>query len=137
MENYLVEQYDVFEDKKYLLNESEIKEYFKDNGRDFLDCGQGYYEDNAEVLCKVGDKFYAVSIKALVLGEKRDIGDKFYFVDEITEVTYKEIEKPKPKTERKVQYTLVLTDYQKTVLESFMKGEYIKFECSEDPSDSL
>lgn len=97
MEKYLTEEYNVFEDKEYLTSEDEIEDYFKDNGSNWLDCGQGYYEDKTDLICKVGNKFYIVDISAEVIGEKQDVGDKLYFVDYISSVEYEEIEKPKPK----------------------------------------
>lgn len=128
MESYLKEEYDVIEDKEYLQKESDIVAYFKDEGRDYLDCGQGYFQDEADVLCKIGDKFYSVSIEAEVIGEKQDRGYEIYFVDNISKVSYKEIDKPLPKTKKEVQYNLLLTDYQQKSLESFMKASHIEIQ---------
>lgn len=58
MEDYLKEQYDVFEDKKWLTKEEDIGDYFLDNGREHFDCGQGYYQEEVELICKVGEAFY-------------------------------------------------------------------------------
>lgn len=127
MEKYLIEQYDVIEDKKYLTSEDDIKDYFDDNGRDFLECGQGFYQDEAEVICKVGDKFYEVTIEAEIASAKQDVGDRLYWVDNISNVTYKEIDKPEPLSKEKVQYNLMLTSQQKYALERFMKENYIEF----------
>jgi len=57
IEKWLIDQYDVVQDKRYLTSEFEIEEYFKDSGYDYLDCGQGYYEDETTVLVKIGSKF--------------------------------------------------------------------------------
>ncbi|ATF13518.1 hypothetical protein A616_16500 [Brevibacillus brevis X23] len=127
MEAYLEEQYDVFEDENYLTQESDIVQYFTDSGREFFDCGQGYYQDEAELICKVSDKFYKVKIEASIVGEKRDVGDKLYFVDEIKSVTYEEIEKPEPKEKVSVTYQLELTEQQKSALENFMRQHYIEY----------
>lgn len=127
MEKYLIEQYDVIEDKSYLTSEDDIKDYFDDNGRDFLECGQGFYQDEAEVICKVGDKFYEVTIEAEIASAKQDVGDRLYWVDNISNVTYKEIDKPEPLSKEKVQYNLMLTSQQKYALERFMKENYIEF----------
>lgn len=127
MEKYLIEQYDVIEDKNYLTSEDDIKDYFDDNGRDFLECGQGFYQDEAEVICKVGDKFYEVTIEAEIASAKQDVGDRLYWVDNISNVTYKEIDKPEPLSKEKVQYNLMLTSQQKYALERFMKENYIEF----------
>lgn len=127
MEKYLIEQYDVIEDKNYLTSEDDIKDYFDDNGRDFLECGQGFYQDEAEAICKVGDKFYEVTIEAEIASAKQDVGDRLYWVDNISNVTYKEIDKPEPLSKEKVQYNLMLTSQQKYALERFMKENYIEF----------
>jgi len=127
MEKYLIEEYNVIEDKDYLKTENDIKEYFNDNAFELFDCGQGYYQDEVDLICKVGNKFYSVSIYAEISSSKQDYGERLYWLEEITDVTYKEIEKPKPKNKNKVQYNLVLTDYQKDKLESFMKENSIKF----------
>lgn len=121
METYLKEQYDVFEDEKYLTSEDEIQDYFEDNGREFLDCGQGYYEDTADLICKVGDKFYSVSIEAEVISQKQDVGDRIYWVENITKVSYEEIDKPKPRDKTLRLYNLYITDEQKELLEEFLK----------------
>jgi len=41
-----------------LDNESQIDSYLKDMGSEFFDCGQGYYEDTAEVYVKVKEYQY-------------------------------------------------------------------------------
>lgn len=127
MEQYLIEQYGVFEDSKYLTEESEIVDYFKDCGSDFLECGQGYFQDEAEIICKIGDKFYTVIINAEVGSAKQDVGDRLYWIDDIANVEFEEIEKPLPKDEVEVTYKLTLTEDQKRNLERFMKGKYIDF----------
>jgi hypothetical protein len=127
LETYLKEQYNVFEDEKYLTSESEIMDYFKDCGSDYLDCGQGYYEDEANVICKISDKFYSVKIKAEIMGAKQDVGDKLYWVDYISMVTYEEIDKPAPKNKVNVTYNLSITEDQKRYLEYTMKENYIEF----------
>lgn len=126
MEEYLIKEYDVFEDKKYLTKEEEILYYFEDNGRNFLDCGQGYYQDEVDLICKIGDKFYSVFIQAEIMSAKQDVGDRLYWVEYISDVTYQEIDKPQPKEKTKVQYNLLLTGEQKAKLESFMKDNNIE-----------
>lgn len=127
MEKYLIEQYDVFEDEKYLTSEKEIIDYFKDVGRDYFDCGQGYYQDEVDLICKIGNKFYSVTIQAEIMSAKQDVGDRLYWVDYITDVTYKEIDKPQPKSKQQIQYNMTLTVDQKTKLEAFMKENNIEF----------
>lgn len=127
MEKYLKEEYNVIEDERFLTSESEIEDYFKDVGTDYLDCGQGYYQDEAEVICKVLDKFYKVKIKASIDSAKQDYGDRLYWIDKITSVIYEEIEKPQPKKRVSVTYNLNINEEQKTALEYFMKQNYIEF----------
>lgn len=127
MEKYLTEEYNVIEDENYLKTEEDIEGYFSDNGNDFLDCGQGYYTEEADLLCKVGDKFYEVSIEAEITSAKQDRGDRLYWVEKVTSVTYNEVDKPLPKSKQKVDYSLTLTNYQKSILENFMKENHIEF----------
>jgi hypothetical protein len=127
MEQYLTEEYDVFEDENYLTNEGQIEEYFMDCGREFFECGQGYYDEEVDLICKIEDKFYVVVIRAEIMSSKQDVGDRLYWVDEIREVTYKEIEKPQPRERVRVGYNLDITEQQQSNLEYFMKQNNIKF----------
>lgn len=129
MESYLIEQYDVFEDVKWLTDAKDIEDYFTDNGRDFLDCGQGFYQDEASVICKVGDRFYEVNISAEITSAKQDVGDRLYWVEDITNVTYKEIEKPVPKDVEKTTYTVTLTEEQRRNLEQYMDDNYMRYKA--------
>ncbi|ASA22669.1 hypothetical protein [Paenibacillus donghaensis] len=126
MEKYLQEDYDVYE-SKYLTDKSEIVEYFEDCGREFFNCGQGYYEDEVSLICKIGDKFYDVEIQAEIGSAKQDIGDRLYWVDGINTVEYNEINKPLPKDRTIYTYELELTNDQRTILEDFMQENNIKF----------
>jgi len=126
MEKYLKEQYDIFEDKKYLTKEEDLERYFLDNGPEYFDCGQGFYQNEAILLVKVGDKFYDVTIEAEIASAKQDSGDRLYWVDNITNVSYEERDKPLPKELEDIQYNLSLTESQKTRLESFMKENFIE-----------
>jgi len=127
MEKYLKDEYDVFEDEKYLTKEEEIKEYFEDCGSDFMECGQGYAQDEADVICKIGNKFYKVEIKAELGSSKQEYGDRLYWIDEITSVEYEEIPKPQPKEKFVCKYSLVLTKEQQYTLEEYMKKLNIEF----------
>lgn len=100
LENYLIKQYEVYEDKNYLTDPSEIEEYFKDNGYDYFDCGQGYSQDEADIIVYIANKFYLVSMEAVIGSQRQDRGDRLYFVEDIENVTYEEISKP----ERRVEY---------------------------------
>ncbi len=79
---------DIIEDPRWLSSEDTIESYFKDVGREHLDCGQGYYEDEATVMCKIGDDYYEVSITAEIGSAKQDWGDRLYWVEKIESVTY-------------------------------------------------
>lgn len=127
MERYLIEQYDVFEDEEWLTSEGDIEEYFDDYGRDLMECGQGFYEDEAEIICKIGDKFYNVTIYAEIASAKQDRGDRLYWVERISKVSYKEIPKPVPIATEEILYSIIVTDEQKELLERFMNENYIKY----------
>ena len=127
MEKYLKDEYNVFEDEKYLTKEEDIEDYFKDCGQEWLECGQGYAQDEAEILCKIRDKFYKVEIKAELGSSKQEYGDRLYWIDEISSVDYEEISKPEPKEKYVCKYSLVLTEDQKRALENYMEQLHIEF----------
>lgn len=129
MEKYLEEEYNVYE-SEYLIKEEEMEEYFERNGSDFFECGQGFYQDNVDFICKIGDKFYIVELKAEILSEKQDVGDRLYWVDQVTFVGYKEIPKPQPKERVNITYTLELNTDQKQALECFFKKNNIDYQSS-------
>ncbi len=122
MEEYLVKEYGVISDSAYLKEENDIKDYFMDCGPDLMDCGQGYYEDEATALVEISGKFYEVSIEATIESSKQDRGDRLYFVDEIKAVTWKEIPKPSPKEKQLHTYTLLLTKEQKVAMDKYLKN---------------
>lgn len=128
MDTYLIEQYDVLEDAKWLTDVSDIEAYFEDEGREYFDCGQGYYQDEAEVICKIGVKFYEVTITAEIGSAKQDRGDRLYWVESIESVSYVEIEKPQPIPVKSIRYTVDVTEYQREQLERFLNENQIKFE---------
>lgn len=126
MEDYLKEQYDVFEDKKWLIKEEDIEDYFLDNGREHFDCGQGYYQEEVELICKVGEAFYKVELLAEIESAKQDYGDRLYWVSRISNVSYERIEKPKKKEKTAHSYNLLLDEKQKKILENFLKENGIE-----------
>ena len=120
-EKYLIKEYSVVYDKKYLKIEDDIKDYFKDNAYDYFDCGQGYYQDEAEIICMTQDgKFYKVKIVAEIISAKQDRGDRLYWVERIDSVNYNKIDKPKEKTKDLYLFSWVLTEGQKTQVEKFV-----------------
>ncbi len=128
MEKYLIDQYDILEDENWLTSVDVIEDFFKDGGYEYFDCGQGYYQDEAEVICKIGDKFYKVALSAEIESAKQDRGDRLYWVESISKVEYEEIEKPKPIPEESIRYTVEVTDSQRKQLDRFLNENQIKFE---------
>src|SRR5690625_2208849 len=121
MEQYLLDQYDVIEDKKWLTSEESIEDYFEDIARDYMECGQGYYQDEAEFICKIGNKFYEVIVYAEIGSAKQDVGDRLYWIDSIEEITYREIEKPAPKPVARVSYKINATESQMVEIEGYLE----------------
>ena len=74
------------------LTEDGIVDYYKDMGKEYFDCGEGYYEDASTIYIELDSgKIYEVNMEAECGGNKTDYGDRIYFVDEITSVTFKEV----------------------------------------------
>jgi len=128
IEDYLIKQYNVYQDKRYLTHESQIEEVFKDIGSDYLECGQGYCQDEVEIIVKIGKKFYNVNIHAEIGSAKQNIGDRLYWVEKIDRVTYEEIEKPKFKEELYYIYKIKLNKDTKILLENLLKENSFEFE---------
>ncbi|GMX64593.1 hypothetical protein Elgi_38620 [Paenibacillus elgii] len=126
MEAYLKEQYNVYEDERYLTSVDDLEDFIRDCDNLF-DCGQGYYTDEETIICKIEDKFYRVTAIAEIESSKQEYGDRLYRVGRIKSVTYEEIEKPKPKDKSFYTYELELTDDQRRSPEWFMKENYIEF----------
>ncbi len=120
MEQYLKDDYNVIEDENYLKSESDIKDYFGDLALDYMDCGQGYYTDEYDWICKIGEKFYEVHVKAEIGSSKQDYGDRLYWVESIESTTYNEIEKPLPKERCYHSYTFNITEENYKLLEEFI-----------------
>lgn len=123
LEEYLIKQYNVHEDKNYLQDVSDIEQYFKDDGYDYFDCGQGYSQDEADVIIHIANKFYLVKMEAEIGSQRQDRGDRLYFVENIVNVEYREIDKPERKTEY-ISVKVSEDDIEK-VLE-FLKSEGIE-----------
>lgn len=128
MEQYLIEQYEVIEDKRWLKDVNDIDDYFGDIARDYMECGQGYYEDEAHFICKIGDKFYEVNIYAEIGSAKQDVGDRLYWIDGIEKITYREIDKPTPKPVTSVSYIVTVTSAQKAEIDGYLETKNITFE---------
>ena len=128
IEEYLISQYNVYQDENYLTHESQIEEVFKDIGSEYLECGQGYCQDEVEIIVKIGKKFYNVNIHAEIGSAKQDRGDRLYWVEDIDRVTYEEIEKPKFKEELYYIYKIKLNKDTKILLENLLKENSFEFE---------
>ena len=75
------------------LTEDGIVDYYKDCGSEYFDCGEGYHQDDATIYIELDSgKIYEVNMEAKCEGNKTDYGDRIYFVDEITSVTFKEVD---------------------------------------------
>ena len=129
MEQYLKDQYNVYEDLKWLKDETQIVETFKDIGADYLDCGIGYSQEAAEVICHISGKFYKVLIEAEITSSKQDRGDRLYWVDYITNVTYEEIDKPKRKDDNLI--VMRIEAYKKQAVTNLLNSEGINFSFDE------
>ena len=74
------------------VTEDGIVDYYKDCGSEYFDCGEGYYQSDATIYIELDSgKIYKVNMEANCVGNKTDYGDRIYFVDEITSVTFKEV----------------------------------------------
>ena len=75
------------------LTEDGIVDYYKDCGKEYFDCGEGYYEDASTIYIELDSgKIYEVNMEAECEGNKTDYGERIYFVDKITSVTFKEVD---------------------------------------------
>lgn len=90
--------------------ESEILDYFMDNGRDYINCGIGEYQDEVFVNVHAEGNFYKVHIRAEVGKMRMEYGDDAYFVEDIKSVTYIKTEEPE-KPKEKVVYILIDVNY--------------------------
>lgn len=124
----LKEQYNIFEDKYYLKTENDIIPVFSDIGYDYLDCGQGYYTDTADIIAYIAGKFYKVTINAEITSAKQDRGDRLYWVDDINLVTYVEIPKPELKSEELI--TVYIKEYQLEHAIDVLKNAGIEYSLS-------
>ncbi|OME54048.1 hypothetical protein BSK59_15820 [Paenibacillus odorifer] len=126
MEQYLIDQYDVQEDERWLTSTDDIVNFVRDTD-DLFDCGQGYYQDEATMLLKIGDKFYKATAYAEIGSAKQDFGDRLYWVEGIRKVDFEEISKPMPKEVLKVTYNLNITADTKSYVENYFNKNNIEF----------
>lgn len=130
MEQYLIDQYDVQEDTRWLKSTDDIVDFVRDTD-DLFECGQGYYQDEATMLLKIDDKFYKATAYAEIGSAKQDRGDRLYWVERITNVNFTEIPKPIPKDVLSVTYKLDITADTKIYIENFFNKNNIYFSLGE------
>lgn len=126
-EQYLIDDYGLHEFKD-LKHESQIPDWFNNDFNDEFDCGQGYYEDTAVLLVKIGAKFYHVTLTAEIGSAKQNVGDRLYWVEGIKKVEYVEVEKPAPKTKHAYLFTMNLSEADSLQVENFLKENEISFD---------
>lgn len=121
MEEYLTKDFNVLQDSKWLKCEEQIESYFKEMYADYFECGQGFHQNEAEVLVKIGFNFYKVTIYAEILSSKQDRGDRLYWVESVEKVEWEEIPKPKPLERSGLKlYIKDITDDEIFVLKKYM-----------------
>lgn len=76
------------------ITKEDIVPAFQEIGKEYFECGQGYYETDVDVVIEIanGERF-EVNMTATIEGNKQDCGDRLYFVESIDKVTYKEVTK--------------------------------------------
>jgi hypothetical protein len=103
IDQYLIDDYKVIQDREYLKDPSQIINYFTDN----YDCiwfidNPFEYNDFHVLIVKIKDKYFRVNVKAEIGQERGSVtGKKYYYVEGIFYVKYVSIPKPGPKVNRK------------------------------------
>jgi hypothetical protein len=126
VEDYLIKEYGVVSSSEWLKSENQIEAYFRDCYSDFFDCGQGYYEDEVDIIVKIGPKFFNVHLVVEIGSAKQDRGDRLYWTECFKSCKWEEIEKPAKKETKKVSYSFELNESQETKLNKFLKENDIK-----------
>lgn len=75
-------------DVKKFTTKKQAVSYFKDEGRELFECGQGIYQDYSEEYCYIEDVFFKAKIKAEIFSSKQDVGDRLYWVERIESVDF-------------------------------------------------
>lgn len=84
----------IHEDKRFLQSEDDIEDFVTDIARDYMECGQGFYTDEAEFTLKIGDKYYLAEVSADIASAKQEYGDRLYWIDSVELLNYDEIPMP-------------------------------------------
>lgn len=75
-------------DVKKFATHKEALQYFKREGSELFECGQGFYEEEAEEYCYIEDVFFLAKVKADICSSKQDVGDRLYWVEGIESVEF-------------------------------------------------
>ncbi len=95
IDKYLETDYNVIQCGTYLKCADMISDYFRDDADEYFEDDDGDVSDEAEVLVKIAQKYYKVSLTAELGSQKQDRGDRTYWVECVRSVSYEEIPKPK------------------------------------------
>ena len=98
-----------------LTAEDQIIQHFKDCGFEFFDCGQGYYQEQADTYVKIGDQYFYVMMTAEMDSRKQDRGDRMYWVDCITEVTYEKVSEEEINERKKAHILIQISGHEKKI----------------------
>lgn len=85
-----IDDYPVYEDERWLVSVEDIEEVASDIRHDYMSADSEGYDNFAEVLFKIGDKYYLVSMEAEVESTWTDYGD-VYHIGHLESCTYKEV----------------------------------------------
>ena len=119
----------IIEDKIYLKSAADIRPFFEDDYLDYFDCGQGYSQDEATAYVKIGTKHFEVTLRAEVVSQKQDRGDRLYWVESLESVEYCEVDVSDINKERRKQLEHKIEETRKAYnaaveeLDAFLGGE--------------
>lgn len=66
----------------------EAQDHYKDDGASLFDCGQGYYQDEVTTNAYIEDSLYSVKLTAEIDSSKQDRGDRLYWVEKVTNISF-------------------------------------------------
>lgn len=85
-----IDDYPVYEDERWLVSVEDIEEVASDIRHNYMSADSEGYDNFAEVLFKIGDKYYLVEMEAEVESTWTDYGD-VYHIGYLDSCTYKEV----------------------------------------------
>ena len=120
-EEYLLKDYNIIYNEELLKTEEDIKDYF--NECSLFDCGQGYYEDVKMCMCMTQEnRYYNVTVTASVGSSKQEYGCRLYYIEEIDDISFCEIEKPLLLERKQYTFVLNLSDIEYQYISSYLKN---------------